>query len=249
MPQRYAPTDDVALVLIGGGGHAAVVLDAALQAGGRVDGFYDDRPDASIVRAATHLGTIRDITADLPEHQRLILAIGDLRQRLTLLAENVPHELSDRFATVVHPSAIVARSVEIEAGTFVGPGAIVNARARVSVDCIINSGAIVEHDCWVRANAHVAPGAVLGGGATVERHALVGIGSRILPGRSVGMWSVVGAGASVIEDVPERTVVAGVPAQPIGRAGRRTEDVESQYAARSRNVAEAAPPTQGEADT
>lgn len=249
MPHRYAPDTHSALVLIGGGGHAAVVLDAARLAGWRVDGFFDDNPEAPLAKETPHLGTIRELTREIPAHQRPILAIGDLRQRLSLLAENVPHELSDRFATVAHPSAIIAPNVEIGAGTFVGPGAIINARARVSVDCIINSGAIVEHDCWIRANTHIAPGAVLAGGTQVGRHTLVGVGARTLPGMSIGMWSVVGAGAAVTHDVPDRTVVAGVPAKPVGRSGRREEDVESKYAPRATTLTEAPPATQGEGDT
>ena len=249
MPHRYTPDPHHALVLIGGGGHAAVVLDAARQAGWRVDGFYDDNPDAPLASEAPHLGTIREITRDMPEHQRPIIAIGDLRARLSLLAENVPHELGERFATVVHPSAIVAGSAELDAGTFVGPGAIIYARARISVDCIINSGAIVEHDCGVRANAHVAPGAVLAGGTEVGRHTLVGVGARTLPMAKLGMWSVVGAGAAVTEEVPDRTVVAGVPAKPVGRTGRRVEDVEHEYAARATALHEDPPATQAEGTT
>lgn len=249
MPHRYTPDPQHALVLIGGGGHAAVVLDAARCAGWRVDGFFDDNPEAPLASEAPHLGTIRDITRHMPEHQHPILAIGDLRQRLTLLAENVPHELGERFATVVHPSAIIAGNVEIDAGTFVGPGAILNARARISVDCIINSGAIIEHDCWIRANAHVAPGAVLAGGTQVGRHTLIGVGARTLPMTKIGMWSVVGAGAAVTHEVPDRTVVAGVPAEPVGTSGRRDEDVESEYAARSTTLDEAPPATQAEGTT
>lgn len=249
MPHRYTPDTHDALVLIGGGGHAAVVLDAARLAGWRVDGFYDDNPEAPLTSEAPHLGTIRELTRELPAHQRPILAIGDLRARLTLLAENVPHELGERFATVVHPSAIVAPNVEIEAGTFVGPGAIINARARVSMDCIINTGAIVEHDCWVRANAHIAPGAVLAGGTTVGRHALVGVGARTLPMVTIGMWSVVGAGSAVTHDVPDRTVVAGVPARPVKGEGSRGEDVEREYAGRSGGLDERPPATQAEGTT
>ena len=64
MPHRYTPDPHHALVLIGGGGHAAVVLDAARQAGWRVDGFYDDNPDAPLASEAPHLGTIREIALE-----------------------------------------------------------------------------------------------------------------------------------------------------------------------------------------
>jgi acetyltransferase-like isoleucine patch superfamily enzyme len=53
------------------------------------------------------------------------------------------------------------------------------------------------------------------GGVTLERGAYTGTGSIILPGIRIGKGSAVGAGAVVTKDVPEKTVVAGVPAKII----------------------------------
>lgn len=47
---------------------------------------------------------------------------------------------------------------------------------------------------------------------TFRRGAYVGTGAIILPGVTVSKESVVGAGAVVTKDVPEKTVVVGVPA-------------------------------------
>lgn len=52
-------------------------------------------------------------------------------------------------------------------------------------------------------------------GAKVESFAIISAGSMILPGVNVGRDSLVAAGAVVSKDVPEMTVVAGVPAKPI----------------------------------
>lgn len=45
----------------------------------------------------------------------------------------------------------------------------------------------------------------------------LGHGVIVLPGVTVGNGAVVGAGAVITEDVPSYTVVAGVPAEPIGQ--------------------------------
>ena len=47
---------------------------------------------------------------------------------------------------------------------------------------------------------------------TIRRGAYVGTGAIILPGVTVGRQSIVAAGAVVTHDVPDKTLVAGVPA-------------------------------------
>ena len=49
----------------------------------------------------------------------------------------------------------------------------------------------------------------------IKRNAWIGAGATILPGVTVGENSVVAAGAVVTKDVPDNTVVGGVPAKVI----------------------------------
>lgn len=50
---------------------------------------------------------------------------------------------------------------------------------------------------------------------TIKRNAWIGAGATILPGVTVGENAVVAAGAVVSKDVPDNTVVAGIPARVI----------------------------------
>ena len=203
------------LVLIGGGGHALVVADAAVACGITIAGFLDDDDNAvlSARLGLPRLGGIRAM-ADMNVPGAFVVAVGDVSLR-----EDILRTLdNDRTAgAIVHPSAMVASSVIVEHGVFVGPGAIVNAYAAVRTHAIINSGAIIEHEVTVGANSHVAPGAILAGRATVGRGVMIGLGAKILPGRRIGDGAVVGAGAVVTRDVEPRITVAGVPARPIAR--------------------------------
>lgn len=59
------------------------------------------------------------------------------------------------------------------------------------------------------------------GGRTVKRvrikeGASIGMGAFILPGVTIGRYAVVGAGAVVTKDIPDFTVVEGVPAKKVG---------------------------------
>ncbi|MFO0834769.1 MAG: NeuD/PglB/VioB family sugar acetyltransferase [Phycisphaerales bacterium] len=208
-------TADMNLVLLGGGGHALVVAEAAALAGYFVTGFYDDRTDAVLARrvAAVRLGSLDDfLNAD--GATAYIITIGDTATRAALehrVRRGRPATRACR--AIVHPRAIVSPSAELGAGVFVGPGAIVHSFAQVGEHAIINSGAIVEHECKVGEHAHIAPGAVLGGNVSVGRATLLGIGSRVIPRVKVGNECVVGSGAVVIRDVPDRARVVGVPAR------------------------------------
>jgi len=210
-----------ALVLLGGGGHAAVVADAARLVGWVLLGIYaDDPPELEALDGLEHLGTIADAATALAGEIDPVAAhaaVGDAALRRAWL-ESLPDV---DLPAVVHPRAIVSPEAAVRAGAFVGPGAIVNAGAVIERGAIVNSGAIVEHDVRVGAFAHVAPGAVLGGAASVGADALVGLNATVLPGRTIGAGATVGAGAVAVRDVPAALVVTGSPARPILRAAAR----------------------------
>lgn len=203
--------------IVGGGGHALVVADAARSAGWQVAEFWDDDPEAPLgagVRRAGSVADLADTESDLP----LIIAIGGLATRRAVIDQLGPRP----YATIIHPRAIVSPDAAIGAGTLIGPGAIINPRAVVGAHGILNSGTIVEHDCAVGDNVHLAPRTVLGGGVSVGAETLIGLGAVVLPQVRIGARCVIAAGAVVTQNIPDRTTAIGVPAVPRPRGGVAT---------------------------
>lgn len=204
------------LVLLGGGGHGAVVAEAARAEGWSVVGFLDDvehHPQAKQVNLK-QLGAIEDLAnvlASLPKGTAAHAAVGDPAVRRRWLDAVDETEVP----AIIHPSAVVSPSATITEGAFIGPGAIVNARAVIDRGVIVNSGALIEHDCVLEAFCHVAPGAVLGGRVTVGRDALVGLNATVLPGVRIGAAATLGAGAVAVSDIPEAATAVGVPAKAL----------------------------------
>ena len=159
------------------------------------------------------LGGIEAIGSDPVVDSLVIVAIGAPRDRESVASRLL--DLGRRFASVIHPTAFIARGAGIGAGTAVLPMAVVHSDAVVGRHAIVNTGAIVEHDCRIGDFAHISPGAQLGGGVWIGTGAHVGIGASVAPGVRIGEWAVVGAGAAVIADVPDGAIVGGVPAQPL----------------------------------
>ena len=196
------------LLVVGAGGHAKVVVDAARVAGFEIAGVIGSPGGRTELLGIPVTQDVGEATAD-----GFIVAIGDNARRATVFAEYLERGLSP--VAVVHPSAVIADGVEVGAGTLVAAGVIVNVDAVIGRDAILNTGCTIDHDCVVGDHSLVGPGASMCGESRVGDGVLVGAGASITPTRSVGAWSVVGAGAAVVRDIPDRSVAAGVPARII----------------------------------
>ena len=205
------------LVIVGAGGHAAVVAEAA-----RLQGEWDDicfidqqYPDVSQVIGLPVVGNMTFVASLQADDVEFIVGIGDNDTRL-----KVHEELSSDgagFAVVVHPSASVSRSASVQSGTVIMAQAVVNARSTVGVACIINTGATVDHDCQLGSAVHLSPGVNIAGGVSVGTKTWIGIGAVVVNKVSIGDGVIVGAGAAVLDNVPAHQTVVGVPAREINR--------------------------------
>ncbi len=201
------------LILLGGGGHAAVVADCATRTSRFSIAFAADTEprDLCALHAAVWLGEVSaaKLAGALREGARLHAAVGDGELRMRwLTAFGAEH-----FDSIIDPSAVVSTSASLGAGTFIASRAIVNARATIGAACIINSGAIVEHDCVLEDGVHVSPGSILCGTVCVGTLTHIGAGAVVLPGIRIGARVRVGAGAVVTKDVADDATVVGVPAR------------------------------------
>lgn len=202
-----------ALVILGTGGHAKVVIDAGRAAGHEIAGML--AKDTGTPANPDELPILGDESrledpAFLAAHEFLV-AIGDqeTRRRLTTELER----RGATMATVLHPSCVVSASAVIGAGSVLLAGAIVNAGSRIGRAAILNTACSIDHDNKIGNGCQIGPGARLAGEVTCGGWAFVGTGAVVLPGRTVGENAVVGAGAVVTEDVPAGVTVVGCPAR------------------------------------
>ena len=200
------------LLIIGAGGHGAVVADAALESGNWTEiAFLDDDPSGASVLDWPVVGGLEDLKTHLDAETEVVVAVGDNERRLNILDSITSN--SGTLVSVVHPRACVSRSATVGEGAVLCAGAMVNARAILGRGCIVNTVATVDHDCVIGDGSHISPGANLAGGVAVGNCAWVGIGAAIKEGVRIGSNAVIGAGAAVISDVADGEKVGGVPAQ------------------------------------
>jgi sugar O-acyltransferase (sialic acid O-acetyltransferase NeuD family) len=195
------------VVVLGGGGHGAVVTEAAIAAGYIVEGFYDDARD-QVLFDHPHLGLIHHAFS---RRLAIVLGVGspDLRRAWLKRAQSA----GLCAPTIVHPRAWVAPSARLKSGCVVMAGAVIQARTAIHEGAIVNTGASVDHDCRIDAFAHIAPGARLAGGVHVGEDAFIGMMSCVIEGLMIGNGACVAAGAAVVRPVAPGERVAGVPAR------------------------------------
>ncbi|MBE6971975.1 MAG: acetyltransferase [Ruminococcaceae bacterium] len=197
------------VILIGGGGHAKVVMDIVEACGDRVRGILDDvLPVGAQVQGVPVLGTTADAVRF--EDAQFVIAVGSNEVRKKLAAR-----LDAAWYTAIHPSAIVSERAVIGEGSVVMPRAVINSGARIGQHCVINTAAVVEHDNRIDDYAHVSCGAVLTGTVHVGEAALVGAGAIVRNNVTICAEAIVGAGAVVTADITEKGTYVGVPARKL----------------------------------
>jgi sugar O-acyltransferase (sialic acid O-acetyltransferase NeuD family) len=175
------------LRILGGGGHAKVVIATARSAGYAELAVHDDAPGAASVLGVPVVGPLQAVLAD-PD-ALAVFAIGNnaTRHRLARGARC-------QFATLVHRDAIVEPSASLGPGTVVFAGAVVQPEVRIGAHGIVNTAATIDHDCVLGDAVHLGPGVRLAGNVRIDDGAFLGIGVVAIPGRHVGAWTTVGYG-------------------------------------------------------
>jgi sugar O-acyltransferase (sialic acid O-acetyltransferase NeuD family) len=204
------------VIIIGAGGHAKVLIDALLPA--EVLGLTDANPERAgqLLLGLPVIGS-DDVVAQYPPTTiRLVNGLGSVRAgyHRKSLFERFKRE-GYQFASVIHPSVVIARDVVLSEGVQIMAAAVVQSGCHIGKNTIINTRAVVDHDCHIGSHVHIAPGAILSGGVDVGENAHIGTGATVIQGIRIGRNSLVAAGAVVIRDVPEDVTVAGVPAREI----------------------------------
>lgn len=210
------------LLVIGGGGHGRVVLEAAFLSGQFARVVAID-PEASKNWSLSFADCVSDeIEVVRPNETWLFVpAVGSAVLRKKFL--DTYREKGFAPTSVFHPASIVSPSAQIGLGSVVLASGIIAVQAKIGDGVIVNNGAIVEHDCEVGDFSHLAPGAVLAGGSSLGRGCFLGANSSVRHGTSVTSEVIIGHGAVVTRDISAPGTFVGNPARRLSERVKVTE--------------------------
>lgn len=212
------------LVVLGGSNALREVIGivAALKASGleyRIKGVLDDAEHLAGktlhgVPVLGRLEYVRHLANEL-----LVFAIGSLatQEERSMIIErlNIP---TNRFATLIHPSAeidptasighgcIVHKGVSIGPGTHVGNFVVLAVNSAVGPDVTIEDFVMVTSFVLLLSRAHLQKGCFIGSMSCVIEDIVIGNMARV------------GVGSIVHRNVPDRFLAVGNPARLLGKS-------------------------------
>ena len=206
------------IVILGAGGHAAVVADALLASGERVLGFTDADPSrhGCTLCGLPVIGDDRALESHSPGTLVLANGLGGVNGPSAAARRFLQERMSAlewQFVTVRHPSAVVSPFARLGRGAQILAASVVQVGASVGEGCIVNTAAVVEHDVTLGDWTHVASNAVVCGGVEIGARSHVGAGAVVRQGLRLGSDTRIGAGAVVVTNFEGSGLLVGVPAR------------------------------------
>jgi UDP-perosamine 4-acetyltransferase len=206
------------ILVVGGGGHAKVVIAALLGAGAyNVAGYTAANSDGPIL-GVPRLGDDDIITGFARARPQAAAAIGVGMVGATTVRRRIETALQAAGLALPVVRALSARvfyDVEVAAGSFIGDGVVVNPSAKIGRCAILNTRCVVEHDVVIGDHVHLSPASVVCGGASVGSDCWIGAAAVIVHSVRIAPHCIVGAGAVVTHDLSSSGTYVGAPARRV----------------------------------
>ena len=204
------------VIVLGGGGHAKVLIEALQLSAADIIGVTDSKPILWNTRllGVPVLGGDEVLERYRPGRVMLVNGLGSVgppHSRMHLFEKYLGQGYD--FATVIHPSAVLARDLQLGRGVQIMAGAVIQPGVVLCDNVIVNTRGSIDHDSYVGSHTHLAPGVTLSGQVTVGSGVHIGTGAAVVNNIQIGSNSLIGAGSMVLRDIPEAVTAYGVPAK------------------------------------
>ncbi|HET8803272.1 MAG TPA: acetyltransferase [Aequorivita sp.] len=125
-------------------------------------------------------------------------------------------EIGGVLESTISSEAVLGKyEVNIGIGSNILPNSIFSNSTTIGKCCIVYYNVTITHDCKVGDYVELSPGATLLGRCEVGDFSQIGSNATILPDVVIGKNVIIGAGCVVTKNVPDNSLVVGVPGKII----------------------------------
>ncbi len=122
----------------------------------------------------------------------------------------------ERFATIIHPTAVVSKTAKIGYGVCIQPFVSVGPNTNIGNFIHIFAQSLIGHGATLDDYSYVANNACIGADVHLKEGAYLGTNATTLEYVTLGKWSITGIGTVVLKNVEDYAKVVGSPAKVIG---------------------------------
>jgi len=202
----------VPLLVLGFGGNAIDAIDT-IENNYEIIGFIDDDPERQKLTFEGIPVYPRQVLEKYKDAKviTLIGSAANFRNREKIINDFKIAE--SRFATIIHPTAVVSRLAKIGRDVIVFAGTIVTANAIVGNHIFILPNSVIHHDVSVDDYTLIGANVTIAGHVKVGKCCYLGSASSIMNGINIGDRSMIGMAANVVRSVPPDSTMVGNPAK------------------------------------
>lgn len=205
------------IIIIGGGGHAKVLISVIKKSSLFEIVGYVDIIDRGTILGVKNIGN-DNILDEIYSRGILKAAMGVGQVVVSLKRFEIIQKIKEigfSFPIILSKDAIVNDAVSIEEGSQVFDGVVINSGTTIGTFSVINTNSTIEHDCIIGNFCHIASSAVLSGGVEIGSLSMIGSNAVVIQNKKICTNCMIGAGSVVTQNLTEEGVYVGNPARKI----------------------------------
>lgn len=151
-----------------------------------------------------------------PSEYELMIGIGYSRvNRNRREMFEAAKQMGYRIVTYICSKAITWPDRSIGEGSFIFEANVIQPYVRIGSNTVLWSGNHIGHDSIIGDHVFIASHIVISGNCRIGDNTFMGVNATLRDGVTIGANCVIGAGALVLSDVPDGTVLKGTETLPL----------------------------------